>query len=69
MHSGDNCRTIPRNVLYKQNKLPSDNITLCSCVCDKCNIYPERYNGSSKLVAGYIVDFIHISFIIYIFIR
>lgn len=66
IHSGDKCQTVPRNILYNQNKLPGDNITLCSCVCNKCNIYPDRINESSKLCAGFMLKILFcISFLIY----
>jgi len=38
---GDACRSLPRRTLFGQRHLPADNITLCSCACDRCNVYPE----------------------------
>uniref|UniRef100_A0A915J8J3 Uncharacterized protein n=1 Tax=Romanomermis culicivorax TaxID=13658 RepID=A0A915J8J3_ROMCU len=49
MHSGESCRAVPRRTLFggRQASDLRDNITLCSCICDKCNTHPEFRRSSS----------------------
>lgn len=49
----EQCRPVPRTDLFNSASVRADNVSVCVCACDKCNVHPYTMSGYRSDAGAY----------------